>query len=461
MKTFKKFFTILIAVLMCCVCFAAACDDPDDNGGGGGGGGGGGETSKTVSSIDITTEPTKKESTVGDELELDGGELTVYYTDGSSGSVSMTAEGVTASADMNTPGANVTVTVTYQSKTDTYRISVVRPTVYYTVTFNYNYEGAPQAYQVEVESGKTATPPAEPEREDFRFAGWFTAAEGGESYAFGPVTADTTVYAQWADANAVTLTMKWNMAGQPENFQIQPYEKGDTLPRSLPEPTLEGYRFMGWYFDEGLTEEYKRGPIEEDMVVYAKWFTEYIFEAEQTDISSIEGVGYSNGRGGEDLVFASDDGTGPDMKASGGYYIAGLYVQGNELVFVINSDKAVSDATLVLRLAAEFRNITMSPDPAAPDYYTISVNGTAIDYDEITLQGTDATVIDGGQYPFEDYTVTASLSLRQGENVIRLTTSNANAYTVGTQKANAPMVDCIKIYTTAVLTWTPVDNIPD
>ena len=149
------------------------------------------------------------------------------------------------------------------------------------------------------------------------------------------------------------------------------------------------------------------------------------------------------------------------MKASGGYYIAGLYVQGNELVFTINAEAAVTDAVLVLRLAAEFRNITMSPDSTATDYYTISVNGTAIDYAPITMQGTDATVIDGGQFPFEDYTITTSLSLKQGENVIRLITSNSNAYHVGTMRANAPMIDCMKIYAATTLTWTPVQNIED
>lgn len=194
------------------------------------------------------------------------------------------------------------------------------------------------------------------------------------------------------------------------------------------------------------------------MVVYAKWLKEYVFEAENTEIENISGTGYSNARGGKELIFASDDGTGPDMQASGGYYIAGLYTQGNELVFEINAEAAMMDAVLVLRLAAEFRNITMSPDPTAADYYTVSVNGTPVQYAPITMQGTDATVIDGGQYPFEDYTLTTSLSLQAGENVIRLTTSNSNAYHVGTMRANAPMVDCMKIYTSTVLTWTPVQN---
>lgn len=457
MKVKSKIISLLLALALVLVFAMAAC-------GGGGKTEGGGDDKKTVSSIDITTEPTKKEYLVGDTLDLTGGVLAVYYSDGSSGTVQMTDSGVSATADMNVAGSNVTVTVTYSGKSDTYRISVAEPVVTYTVTFNYNYTGAPEPTVKEVEGGQSVTPPADPDRTDYRFAGWYTDATEGEAYAFGPVTENITLYAHWADANSVTLTMKWNMAGQQENFAVQSYERGAMTPSAgdLPEPSLAGYRFMGWYTDTELTQEYSRMFINADTVLYAKWLKEYVFEAEQTDIADIDGAGYSNSRGGDALIFESDDGQGPDMKASGGYYIAGLYTTGAELVFTINAQEAVDDAVLVLRLAAEFRNITMSSDPTAEDYYTISVNGNAIQYSNISLTGTDIPdPMDGGRYPFEDYTITTSLSLQKGENVIRLVTSNANAYHVGTQKANAPMVDCIKIYTDTELTWTPVDNIKD
>lgn len=453
MKFRRGFFALLFAALLACVFFMAACSQDESKTPGG--------ESKTVTSIVVTTAPSKTQYETGDELDLNGGVLTVYYSDGTSGTVNMTDSGVTATADMSKAGNNINVTVTYSGKTATYRISIAEPVVEYTVTFDYNYQGAPAAFEKKVQSGQTVTPPEDPKRSGYRFAGWYTEAEDGESYSFGPVTQNITLYARWADENAVTLTMKWNIEGQPENYQVQSYKKGDMTPRELPSPTLEGYRFMGWFTDEALTSEYAIGFINADMIVYAKWLKEYIFEAENTDIDDISGTGYSNARGGKELIFAGDDGIGPDMKASGGYYIAGLYVQGNELVFTINAEAAVTDAVLVLRLAAEFRNITMSPDSTATDYYTISVNGTAIDYAPITMQGTDATVIDGGQFPFEDYTITTSLSLKQGENVIRLITSNSNAYHVGTMRANAPMIDCMKIYAATTLTWTPVQNIED
>lgn len=454
MKFVSKIITVLLVAAM--LLALTACNpggdlgtDPDSG------------SSRTVSSISIATEPTKKDYLVGEELDLTGGVLTVYYSDGTSATVAMTDADVTASADMTNVGSNVTVTVTYSGRTATYRITITEPVTYYTVTFDLNYPDAPTATQEVVESGRTVVAPADPERDGYRFAGWYTEAEGGESYAFGPVTQDITLYAHWADENSVILTMLWNTEGRWETYQTQAYESGNIITSdSLPSPTPDGYLFMGWYTDEELAESFSRGFIYSDMVLYAKLLKEYIFEAEETDISNISGTGYSNARGGRELIFASDDGAGPDMQASGGYYIAGLYVQGNELVFVINAEEAVTDAVLVLRLAAEFRNIDMSSDPNADDYYTISVNGTPIEYSTISLVGTDIPdVVDGGQYPFEDYTITTSLSLQEGENVIRLITSNANAYHVGTMRANAPMVDCIKIYTSTVLTWTPINNI--
>ncbi len=36
-------------------------------------------------------------------------------------------------------------------------------------------------------------------------------------------------------------------------------------------PVKEGYKFLGWYLDEELTEEYVYGPAEANVTVYAKW----------------------------------------------------------------------------------------------------------------------------------------------------------------------------------------------
>lgn len=52
--------------------------------------------------------------------------------------------------------------------------------------------------------------------------------------------------------------------------------------------------------------------------------------------------------------------------------------------------------------------------------------------------------------------------MKKGENIIQLVTDNDNAVIGGTTRANAPMVDYIRIdnYGSAVLSWSPVyDNL--
>ena len=54
---------------------------------------------------------------------------------------------------------------------------------------------------------------------------------------------------------------------------------------------------------------------------------------------------------------------------------------------------------------------------------------------------------------FQDYEITAKLSLKAGENTIRLVTDNTHDYG-GSMHSAAPMVDCIKIYTDKTIGWT-------
>lgn len=50
---------------------------------------------KTVSSIKVSKEPTKTEYFVGETFSVEGGEITVTYSDGSTDTKKMTDEGVT------------------------------------------------------------------------------------------------------------------------------------------------------------------------------------------------------------------------------------------------------------------------------------------------------------------------------------------------------------------------------
>lgn len=257
----------------------------------------------------------------------------------------------------------------------------------YTVTFDYNYEGAPAATKQTVNSGETVKKPEDPTRGLYIFDNWYTEAACTTEYVFtSAVTKDITLYAGWTEDTS--------MAGQ----------------------------------------------------------TEYIFEAEYIDgIEDMRGMGYSGGATGTAMIL--NDRKVP-MGASNGFYVSYLYQNGLTLEYVIQSDKAVTDAKLVLRLSAEMKDITINGTS-----YSVIVNGTPVAYDDISFMGVPPMTAEA-KYPFRDYTITTTLSLKEGENVIQLKTTNETAMG-GTMSATAPLVDCIKIYTSAVLTWTPNEENTD
>ena len=69
------------------------------------------------------------------------------------------------------------------------------------LTYNLNYEGAPEATSDEIEEGEIVKPIADPTREGRAFMGWCVDAAGSDFYVFGhELEEDTVIYAKWADA---------------------------------------------------------------------------------------------------------------------------------------------------------------------------------------------------------------------------------------------------------------------
>ena len=69
-----------------------------------------------------------------------------------------------------------------------------------TVTFDYNYEGAPDAEQTPVGKGTAVNEPEDPTREGYDFTGWYTNSECTTLYDFSAlVTENITLYAGWKE----------------------------------------------------------------------------------------------------------------------------------------------------------------------------------------------------------------------------------------------------------------------
>lgn len=115
-------------------------------------------------------------------------------------------------------------------------------------------------------SETTITELPTPVREGYEFTGWFTAAEGGEQVTSVTLEADTTLYAHWS-ANGYQLLFD-SQGGSAVNPMLGDVEKTLT---DFPEPTREGYKFLGW-FDaaEGGTQVVSV-VLKADTTLYAQW----------------------------------------------------------------------------------------------------------------------------------------------------------------------------------------------
>lgn len=334
----------------------------------------------------------------------------------------------------------------------------------YTVTFDLNYANSTPIV-VKVNKGEKVSSPETPTRTGYLFAGWKAEAEGLSDFVFTtPITADTTVYASWLvqDANTITATFYWNYEGAPDQgiYKVVAFQKGGRM--SAPDdPLYEGHTFRGWFKEASCATSFSTiSKYSDNVVCYAKWLTNYTFEAEYTQLTGLPesdltaneygnkiGHGYSSDVEGLGLIFKDD--TTLQCDASNGYFITDLYYNGAFLEFDITSDRTVNDAILIARLSAEYFNMDFDSSN-----YKVEVNGTAISYNPIAINNVITGRDSARKRAFTNFNLTNALTLKQGANVIKLITANSTRHdTTGTMAAEAPMVDCLYAYSEAALTF--------
>ncbi len=100
------------------------------------------------------------------------------------------------------------------------------------------------------------------------FLGWFTAEEGGTEFTLEtPVTEDTTLYPRWK-AQQYKLTL------DPGKGKIIWDHKNVTYGQNygvIPEPKLEGYRFIGWSMGSSLVTKTTTVTTAQDHTLTAIW----------------------------------------------------------------------------------------------------------------------------------------------------------------------------------------------
>ena len=319
----------------------------------------------------------------------------------------------------------------------------------FTVTFNTLGGSAVEAQKVK--DGEKAAKPADPTKDGFLFSGWAKDEAGSSAFDFDSekISADVTLYAVWADAsNAAKATFHLNYEGA-DVFETKTFADGSRI--SKPEnPVRDGFYFAGWFADQALTEAFsdmKKYSGNQDF--YAKWLIIYTLEAENTQLEGLNpeedatalvsgnkiGYGRSGEASGKNMI-------SKNATASGGFYVHGLYYPDAYLAFEITSDKDASDVQIVVRLSAEFKDYDLTKND-----FAVEVNGKEQKY--------NSTISLKQDQEFANYTITTSASLKAGENLIRLVVKNdEKQFGDGTVYAAAPMIDCMYIYTDAVIEMT-------
>lgn len=325
------------------------------------------------------------------------------------------------------------------------------------VTFNYNYTGAPSDKVAAVDiKGTVAQPTDNLEREGYYFTSWYTtAACDGTPFDFSTkIEAALTLYAGWeADTgDSYKVSYMWNYEGNTEAAYIGRVKKNGKI-TTLYQAVREGYYLGGWYTDAACTEMYdNKNRVNENLTLYAGWLKVNTFEAEYTDVSQLVGKGYSGDQSTVGCIVNAEKKRG-SMNASNNAYIGWMYLTGNTITFEIESDAAVDNAVLAVRLSAEFYDVTFNSTN-----FTVKVNGNKLEYPTKIVMTGVPPVGNNGYRPFETY-VLDTVSLKQGLNKIELIISNSdnpNPSGSGTMGATAPLIDCIYLYTNANLTWDPI-----
>ena len=184
----------------------------------------------------------------------------------------------------------------------------------YTITFNTN-EGSEVVSQT-VEYQGLVQKPANPTKEGYKFAGWYTDSQLTSVYDFNTkVTDNLTLYAKWVADSECVVTFETNGGTAIAPIELQ---KNNLITTAV-ETTKVGYTFVGWYSDEALETEFdiETQVITDDITLYAKW------EINEYTVTYVENGGSDVA---DETVKYNEVFTRPAPPTYEGYKFAGWYL---------------------------------------------------------------------------------------------------------------------------------------
>ena len=150
----------------------------------------------------------------------------------------------------------------------------------HTITYQYNDEGSTANTTDDVRDGEKATAPT-PTRSGYTFDGWYESnVFAGTAWDFDtPVTADMTLYAQWAVA-----VVKHDVTFEPNAPLLLATVEKIPHDTKIPTPTSPIYDhnlFEGWYTDDDTfldKWDFDTDVVTTDITLYAKWTLRFSLE---------------------------------------------------------------------------------------------------------------------------------------------------------------------------------------
>ena len=364
----------------------------------------------------------------------------------------------------------------------------------FTVTFDAN-GGTPTPAPQKVEKGGKVTEPEQPTRVDevkgeYKFVEW---RNGSSTWSFknSKVNKDITLTAKWLPKYAVSFKDASGADISPVSY----VDRGSTLSKPADPAAPSGQAFYGWMnvknggqiwnFDNEYLNQVM-DDVEFTPLFVAAGLQPQYFEAEQCrDITEfapqlddegnqkkddngnllwveMPGATYSGGAKGGQLIQPdfyvdgkSEYGSSGNYTSKEGKQVAAfvhfMYAEGDTLTWKVNSDVAATNVTLFMRLSGEYGLLNEENELTysfTDEMFQVKVNDEALSYGKVALHN----LIDKEFIPFQDYLVSAAVSLKAGENIIQMKVNNHDSLN-GTIAATSPCVDCIKLYSSSTLTW--------
>ena len=368
-----------------------------------------------------------------------------------------------APKDSTAPTSQIAPTTDTQTSTSTSTTPVVQSGV----TFDLNYTGSTSVNQKETEGSVISSFP-NVTRTGYLFSYWSYDVDGKNVFDISSVVnSDLTLYANWIadDDSAVTVTFH-----SEDSVYIAMSVKSNSRLKTFPGTLTKVNKFFKNWYTESTFENVATTVTKytADTDIYARWYNIDVFEAEYTKLTDLTeeedpncnsfgekvGHGYSSDVCGTGLIFTDADVIGNNC--SNHHFVGDLYYKDAFIEFDFESSEAVTDAVLNATLSAEYYDMTFTKDN-----WIVEVNGESINYGTITLDNVPTGRDNRSKRAFTTHTLSTALTLKKGKNVIKLITNNSTRHdSTGTMAAEAPMIDCISLYSDVNLTFdSHTDNL--